>query len=198
MVIAELLRQKLAARQRIEETGLKRAAVLVAIHLKEEGARLLLTRRSESVPTHKGQVAFPGGGAEKGEGGVIGTALREAQEEVGLDPNMVDVLGCLDDFPTVGRDTWVTPVIGVLKHEPVLEADPNEVARIFWVALEDLNHAERWRREEHLMGSSKWPVFFFDADGENLWGLSAYIVLQLMALLPGEPPLTLPAPYDKI
>mgnify|MGYP001368574977 CR=1 FL=1 len=193
----EKLRGRLDARRRIGESGLKRAAVLVAICVADAKPHLLLTRRTDTVPTHKGQVAFPGGGATDEDEGPHQTALREAEEEVGLDPLSVEILGCLDDFPTVNRDTWVTPVVAVLRQKPSLEPDPNEVARIFWVSLDDLVDKKRWRREEHLLGASRWPVFYFDADGENLWGLSAYIVLQLLALLPAGAPLALPAPYDQ-
>ncbi len=189
------LRDALAARQRRTMSAQRRAAVLVPIIDDGGPRRLLLTRRAEHLPTHKGQVAFPGGGVDPGDRDVIDAALREAEEEVGLARVHVDVLGLLDDFPTVRGEQIVTPVVAHLSSVPPLRAEPGEVARIFSVPFAALRVAAGWRTEYFERGADRFPVYFFEHDGETLWGLSAYITLQLMSLTPRGAPFPLPSPW---
>ena len=189
----DLLRARLAARPRREIAGLRRAAVLVPL-LDEDGPRrLLLTRRAEGLPTHRGHVAFPGGGVEPRDRDATATALREAEEEVGLRPAEVEVLGWLDDFPTLHGDVAVTPVIGRVRGAPRWAPAAGEVARVFEVPVAELAQVERWRVETHELFGRRWPVYFFDHDGEVLWGLSAYIALATLEHLAEGAPFALPA-----
>lgn len=143
-------------------------------------ARLLLTRRTEKLPTHKGQVAFPGGMSDPGDRDLVDTALRETEEEIGLPRAHVEVLGELDDFPTVTDAVAVTPVVARIARLPALRAAPDEVARIFTIPLSVLQRPEGWRMQEVERGGIVYPLYFFDWDGESLWGLSAYITLHLL------------------
>ena len=98
-------------RQVIERADLIQAAVLVPIVFRQGGPRLLFTKRTTTVATHKGQVSFPGGAREPGDADAVGTALRESAEEIGLDPALVEIAGLLDDFTTLSGFA-VTPVVG--------------------------------------------------------------------------------------
>src|SRR5207249_1662656 len=122
--------------------------------------RLLLTRRTEDLPTHAGQVAFPGGLVEPGEDDPVNTALREAEEEVGLPRDVVEVLGLLDDFPTRTDTVSVTPVVGVLRSVPPLRALAAEVARIFDIPIHDLIQADRWTCREEPRGDRRLSVYY--------------------------------------
>ena len=193
----DALRDALAKRIRGIRRKPKHAAVLVPIILEGSEPHLLLTRRTDTLSTHKGQVAFPGGRAEEQDEDRIDTALREAEEEVGLSRELVDVLGLLDDFPTVTGDTIVTPVIGVVRELPELVPEPSEVARIFKVPLSVLQDPERWYTKHWDFEGTPHPVYYLDYDGETLWGLSAFITLQLLDLLPERGPIALPSPYGR-
>jgi 8-oxo-dGTP pyrophosphatase MutT (NUDIX family) len=174
------LRDRLPHRTRLRLERPQRAAVLVPIVDDGGPLRLLLTRRTEDLPTHAGQVAFPGGLVEPGEDDPIRTALREAEEEIGLPPGAVEVLGLLDDFPTRPDTVAVTPVAGVLRRVPPLVAREAEVARIFDIPVADLMQADRWTSREEDRAGRRHRVHYFLHEGETLWGLSARIVLHLL------------------
>ena len=149
---------------------------------------LLLTRRSEQLSSHRGQVAFPGGRTDDGDDGPAGTALREAHEEIGLDAHDVTILGQLDDLPSFTNDTAVTPIVArVAPHIsiPDLTRSKSEVSRIFSVPLSALADGELWETVDSEWRGRKVKQYYFrEYDGERLWGLSAYATLMLMALLP--------------
>jgi len=174
------LRERLPRRPRRALGRPQRAAVLVPIVDDGGPLRLLLTRRTEDLPTHAGQVAFPGGLVEPGEEDPVNTALREAEEEVGLPKGAVEVLGLLDDFPTRTDTVAVTPVVGVLRRVPPLRALAAEVARIFDIPIHDLMQADRWTWREEPRGDRRLRIYYFLHEGETLWGLSARIVLHLL------------------
>src|SRR5262249_54230599 len=175
---------RLAARERRVVEREQRAAVLVPIVDDGTGIRLLLTRRADDLPTHQGHVAFPGGYFAGPQEDPIAAALREASEEIALGGGDVELLGLLDDFLTHTGAVAVTPVVGRIVHLPRLVAAPAEVARIFTIPLEELIRPERWtQRELEDTSGTKRAVYYFEHDGELLWGLSARIVLHLLELI---------------
>lgn len=182
------LEARVRERQRRAIEAPRTAAVLVPLVFQPEGLSLLLTRRTEDLSTHRGQVAFPGGRAEPTDLDPIDTALRECEEEIGLHRGFVQVLGMLDDFPTVDGSMVVTPVLAVVPTLPALRPQPSEVARIFSIPVPLLQRPEGWRVEEVPWRKSRWPLYHFDHDGETLWGLSAYITLMVLALVEGGSP----------
>ena len=172
-----------------------RSAVLVALFEEDGEARVILTVRSDRLRSHRGEVAFPGGRLDAGEGPVE-AALREAEEEVGLTPSLVEVIGSLTPLSTYSSGTRMTPIVGTLASRPVLRAAPGEVARIFDVSLRDLIadgvfHTEVWpprpgRPVLRADGSAFWggpvaPVVFYDVAGETVWGATARILTELLA-----------------
>ncbi|HYS77848.1 MAG TPA: CoA pyrophosphatase [Candidatus Dormibacteraeota bacterium] len=188
------LRERLPRRARRCLERPQRAAVLVPIVDDGGPLRLILTRRTEDLPTHAGQVAFPGGLVEAGEDDPVRTALREAEEEIGLPPGAVEVLGLLDDLPTRADTVAVTPVAGVLRALPALRPRAAEVARIFDIPVAELMQEDRWTfREENRAGQRLW-VYYFLHEGETLWGLSARIVLHLLEVSALGSPVSLRPP----
>ncbi len=183
---------KLAGRQRRELRRPRSAAVLVPIVNDGGPQRLILTRRTNSLPTHKGQVAFPGGVLEPCDTGAICAALREAEEEIGLRRHHVEVIGLLDDFPTIDEDMSVTPVVARVEQVLGLKPQPEEVARIFEIPIDLLRQSTGWVRKYTSKHGRQWPVFYFEHDGETLWGLSAYVVLHLLDVCWSCAPFELP------
>ena len=168
----------------------RQAAILLPLLSSGPSPSLLLTRRSQHLSSHKGQVAFPGGRAEPSDGSAACTALREAFEEVGLRSSDVNVLGMLDDIPSFKNDTTVTPVvawcqphIGIREH---LRANADEVDRIFEVPLTELCDGDRWEVRAAEWRGQQIDQYYFQSQGETLWGLSAYATLMLLALVPGS------------
>lgn len=154
------------------------AAVLVPLVVRDEGLTVLLTQRADHLNDHAGQVSFPGGRHEPFDANATATALREAQEEVGLDPACVEVLGCLPDYLT-GTGFRVTPVVGLVHPPFTVEADSLEVAEVFEVPLRflmDPSHHEvrvfRWEGGERRFFTMPYPRH--DAAGDYfIWGATA-------------------------
>lgn len=165
-----------------EERTLRPAAVLVPLIEREDGPYVLLTRRSDSLASHTGQIAFPGGRLDPGET-AVDAALREAWEEVGLDPELVEVLGLGDSYET-GTGFIVTPVVGWLKSEPELKPSPAEVAETFeapWSFLMDTaNHRRDYYDSEGQPRRWFWAMPYRE---RYIWGVTAGIVRQLCARL---------------
>ncbi|MFQ5877952.1 MAG: NUDIX hydrolase [Acidobacteriota bacterium] len=191
------LREALSRRTGRRVRRRERAGVLIPI-LDDAGClRLILTRRSNSLPTHGGQVAFPGGFVRPGEDDPATTALREAEEEIGLSPDSVEVLGLLDDQCASAGTVAVTPVVGWIARMPPLVPQSGEVARIFTIPVPDLQRPDRWTSRREPGAGRGRPVLCFEHRGETLWGLSARIVLSLLDLLPGGAPFSPRAAGDR-
>jgi 8-oxo-dGTP pyrophosphatase MutT (NUDIX family) len=160
----------------------RRAAVLVP--LIESGGRfdLLLTKRTETVEHHKGQISFPGGAVDACDDSLIAAALREAYEEVGLPADAVRILGALDEVSTPSG-FLITPIIGVIAALPELSANPAEVREIFCVPFEAFFDESRVREELRVIDGIKRIVYFYDIGTEPVWGATAFIIHRLVALL---------------
>ena len=159
------------------------AAVLVPLFDEDGQARVVLTRRTTSLPSHKGEVAFPGGKVHDGEG-LLDAALRETHEEVGLRESDVEIIGELDHLATVASRFVLAPFVGALRSRPVLRPNPAEVDRAFDVALVDLLSEDVFREERWDMPHfDDRPVHFFELDDDTVWGATARILHQLLVLL---------------
>ena len=160
------------------------AAVLVPLFEEGGEARVVLTRRAAHLRSHRGEVSFPGGRLDEGEAAADG-ALREAAEEVGLDPTGIEVVGELTKLGTVSSGTTITPVVGILPGRPALAANPTEVEHVFDVALAELAdpavfHEERW---EIPGRGPRFPVWFFELPGDTVWGATARMLVELLRLV---------------
>lgn len=174
--------------------GVRPAAVLVVLFEEHGQARVVLTRRSEDLRRHRGQVSFPGGGIDPGEQAVE-AALREAFEEIDLDPDTVEVVGWLHPLFTYTGSSLVLPIVGVVPRRPTLSPNPAEVARVFDVGLADLVGEGVYQEAEWdpYEASSSVPaqlrrIWFFGIDGERVWGATARIVYELALLALGIEP----------
>jgi 8-oxo-dGTP pyrophosphatase MutT (NUDIX family) len=164
--------------------GARPSAVLVTLLDGDDGAEVLLTRRSWELRNHRGEVSFPGGRIDPGETAVE-AALREAHEEVLLDPVLVDVHGELATMSTLVSRSHIVPVVGHVAGRPELRPGTTEVDRIFTVPLVDLlrpgvYHEERWSSRP-----VEWPVVFFELEEETVWGATGRMLVDLLSVALG-------------
>jgi 8-oxo-dGTP pyrophosphatase MutT (NUDIX family) len=162
---------------------LKAAAVLVPLIRRENELNVLYTRRSDRLASHRGEVAFPGGRFDRRDPHLLAAALREAYEEVGIEPQAVDVLGSFEGRRTYSTDIMVTPFVGILHSPPELRPDPKEVAEIFEVpvsALADPRHrgTHRWHRNG---AASHRPAILYQQ--QVIWGLTYELTMRFLELM---------------
>ena len=158
------------------------AAVLVGLVERAEGMTVLLTRRTESLSSHGGQISFPGGRIEQADATPMGTALRETEEEIGLAPARVEILGRLANY-VVGTGYRITPVVGVVDPLERFVRDEREVAEIFEVPLEIVMERKNYRRE-HMRIKDIERSFLVLPHGEyRIWGATASILANLRDML---------------
>jgi 8-oxo-dGTP pyrophosphatase MutT (NUDIX family) len=175
-------------RIRLRQGPPRPAAVLVPIVLHQAAPTVLLTQRTGHLREHSGQVAFPGGRFEPSDGSPTRTALREAEEEIGLEPSRVEILGSLPDYLT-GTGFRVTPIIGLVRPGQALRPDPNEVADVFEVPLRFLmNPRHHQRRLVEVSGSHRvfWAMPWRPEphrDEYFIWGATAGMLRSLYRLL---------------
>jgi len=167
------------------------AAVLVPIFEADGEARLILTKRPETMPSHQGEIAFPGGKLEPNtDADLRAAALREAHEEIGLEPAAVEIVAELDHLVTVSARFALAPFVGLLATPPVLVPHPREVAAVFDVAIDDLLapdvfREERWDVPEDMLvgvGADR-AIHFFELTGETVWGATARILTGFLTHL---------------
>ncbi len=154
------------------------AAVLMAL-TREDVPRLILTRRAQHMNSHAGEVAFPGGKCDSSDASIIATALREAHEEIALEPSRVQIVGELGIFTSrIGMK--VKPIIGLLDEMPILQANPDEIESIFTVPLDVfLNQKPTYDHKVKYMGINI-PVPSFNHEGYVIWGLTGYMIVEFM------------------
>ncbi len=166
---------------------LRPAAVLVPLIAHPEGATVLMTRRTEHLAHHAGQISFPGGRAEAGDIDPIDTALREAEEEVGLDRHRVEILGRLERYQTI-TGFLVTPVVGMLAPPVRPNPDPHEVAEIFEVPLSFVLDPRNHQRHA-LWIRGRCRYYYVLPYGEyRIWGATAAMLVSLARTLTGRRP----------
>jgi 8-oxo-dGTP pyrophosphatase MutT (NUDIX family) len=181
--LVERTRARLAGRgRRIAPEGpLVRAAVLIPIVDRGEPV-IVFAKRTERVGHHKGQIAFPGGIRDASDGTLLDTALRECEEEIGLPRHAVDVLGELDDTETFATQFVITPFVGLVR-EPVRWApDGEEIERVIEVPYAALTR-DGFRVEHVERDGVGRPVYFFDYEGDTIWGATARILKTYLDLV---------------
>lgn len=165
----------------LPEGGFLRAAVLVPLHEKDGEPHVLLTRRPPHMRHNPGQFAFPGGKLEPDEAD-LAAALREAREEIGLDPARVEVLGRLTDTIVLRSPFRLTPWVAAVPYPYPYAAEPGEVAEILHVPLSALLREGAHRTEQGEAYGKPVDVHFFDLGAEEVWGATARILHELLAV----------------
>lgn len=158
---------------------LRQAAVLVPLAVRGAVPVAIFTRRPDTLRRHAGQISFPGGVRDPADTTPLHTALREAEEEVGVGPAEVAVLGMLDEIPTI-TEFRVVPFVGRLSPQTVLDPSPAEIAELIEVPLAALQEPARQRVEKRFIRGAERDIYFFEYAGHTIWGATARIVRNLL------------------
>jgi len=180
----ENIKKMLSARKRrvIEHPPFSHAAVLVPLFKKDGSCHLLFTKRSEQVKYHKGEISFPGGMVDEGDQELIGTALRDAFEEIGLKETDVQIIGILDDIVTT-TEFIVTPIVGLFPYPYPFRISQVEIAELIEVPLSFLLTEENLSEKEIFRGDQKEIIYFYQYGNHTIWGATARILKQFLDLI---------------
>jgi len=191
--VAALLRKRLEPVERVNMLSdalegqlpyARKAAVLLGLFDQEGEPTILFIRRSSTLRAHSGEIAFPGGGVDKTDSSPIMAALREAQEEIGLDPARVEVLGVLQPVFTVVSNYLVIPVVAFLPRGlGTLQLQASEVTEIILAPLHDLTNPDIFHTEEWMRVGRTRTVYFYDYGSYRIWGVTARILNELLETL---------------
>jgi 8-oxo-dGTP pyrophosphatase MutT (NUDIX family) len=158
---------------------LRPAAVLVPLFIRDGEDHLLFTRRTELMKHHRGEISFPGGGRHAEDADLLQTALRETEEEMGIRPADITVLGQLDDFVSIAGYR-VTPFVGSFPYPYSCRVNAAEIAEVIEAPLSVLRDPAIWRKENWRHKGRVHPVHFYSVAGHEIWGLTAAILRQFL------------------
>lgn len=180
----EHIRQFFASYRRTEihNPALTRAGVLVLLFMKDAELHFLLTKRTEDVEHHKGQISFPGGVMDEDDGSIVETALRECREEIGLLPDAVQILGLFDDYETPSRFA-VTPVVAYVPALPKLKPNEQEVADVLEVPISLFLDKANERIEQRKRYGEIFDVYFYRYRDHDVWGATAAIIRSFLSAI---------------
>ncbi|WP_394495233.1 CoA pyrophosphatase [Shewanella sp. ENK2] len=157
------------------QQALRKAAVLIPLMEVDGQLHMLITRRALHLRAHPGQYSFPGGKVDKQDNSIIETALREAEEEIGLKQSNVDVIG---QFPAHATFTGfrITPIVGIIKQPFEIKIDPGEVSETFWVPLSFFTTASNRYQLRYMRDGQTFDVHYMPYKGKFIWGVTAAII----------------------
>ncbi|RMD86267.1 MAG: CoA pyrophosphatase, partial [Candidatus Dadabacteria bacterium] len=183
--LPQRLERLLATRERavLEEPDAVSCAVLVPLVREDDGWAVLYTLRSEDLPSHRGQVSFPGGKQAASDRSLLETALREASEEIGIDPRKVSVLGQLDDVYTLVTGYVITPFVGLIPSGTRLVPNPAEVRELFTVPVEKLLDPRHHGFEKKNFREHQIDIEVITAGPHPIWGATHRITMNLIECL---------------
>jgi 8-oxo-dGTP pyrophosphatase MutT (NUDIX family) len=174
----ERIRNNLAAEpeQKSVSANLIPAAVLLPLLLKDDDLHILFTKRTQTVKAHKGQVSFPGGVRDSNDASLLTTALREAEEEIGLKPKDVEILGALDPITTVTTGFLVYTFVGLIPYPYPFQLDGREVAEILTAPLHYLADDAHWSKRYYQAHDKSFEAYFVTYAHYRIWGATARIL----------------------
>ena len=180
--IAELLPTP-AETMRMRSHGSVVAAVLIPVYPTEDDIVAVFTKRHGDLRRHAGEISFPGGIEHSGDFDLRATALREADEELGLPPGAVDVLGALPPVHTTVSGILVVPFVGMVGDRPVFSPSEGEIAEVLEFPVERLGEVEA--EVEFPVGDHVYRGHVFDLDGHRIWGVTAHILHDFLDVVRG-------------
>ncbi len=181
--LEDLIQDKFREREplTLDPPNFRHSAVLIPIFSEEDTIKLILTKRTESLKHHRGEISFPGGRREKIDKDLIETALRETEEEIGVKTTQVKVIGRLDDLFTITRYI-ITPFIGIIHGRVKLKSNDAEVAEILKVPLKLFLTKDKFAEKSWERNGVKYPLYYYYWEDYEIWGATAYIINQFIEL----------------
>ena len=164
-----------------EDEGIP-ASVLLLLYPFDGGWFFFLTKRSQDVEHHKGQISFPGGVVEKNES-KMNAAIRETNEEIGVDKNVIKIIGSLTPFYIPVSNFHIFPYVGWTEEKPHTKVQDTEVKRVFSVSIYDLVHERNLKTKEDFFSEKSVTVPYFDLNGETVWGATSMILSEFKFIL---------------
>ena len=161
------------------------AAVLILVYPGENEPHIILTRRTDHMPNHAGQISFPGGSIDVDDPDPVFTALREASEEIALDGDSVDVLGIME-ITILPSGFAVAPVLAVVDSPPQLVANPEEVEEIFSIPLSMISDLSRYGQDAVIRDGQRREFYYLNFGDYYIWGATARMLRDLAKLLQGD------------
>jgi len=161
----------------------REAGVLILLYQKKEELYISFIQRTEYNGPHSGQISFPGGKTEKGDHNIIDTALRESNEEIGIDPNQVSIYGQLTPLHIPVSNFIVFPVIGIYQMEPEFVIDPTEVKKVIEVKLKDLLNTENCTSKIFKYGDLSFTAPIYNPNNVTIWGATAMILSEFLEIV---------------
>jgi 8-oxo-dGTP pyrophosphatase MutT (NUDIX family) len=185
MCIEKRITEILSSRKcrEIQDEKLTSSAVLFLLFEKEAECQVLLTRRSESVAYHKGEVSFPGGTIDPDDPDLLHTALREGTEEIGLNPGDVTILGRLDDIFTVTTGFAIRPYVGLIPYPYDFQINAEEISELIFVPLRALAEDCHVETSKVIWEGENLRAYRFYIQGHIIWGATARILKQFLDLI---------------
>jgi 8-oxo-dGTP pyrophosphatase MutT (NUDIX family) len=166
-----------------QEPPLARAGVLIPLFCKDDSYHCLFTRRTNRVKRHQGEISFPGGIYDASDADMVATALREAHEEIGLNPQDVELLGALDEIMTMS-DIIVSPVVGFIPYPYPFVPSPDEIEEIIILPLAGFLAAGVLSEDYRTYNERTEKVSIYQSGGHVIWGATAKIFRQFLELIP--------------
>ena len=183
--LRDTLRGSLRPVDDLPEVGVDRRPAAVLLPLVEAPEPwIVFTKRTDDLPRHPGEISFPGGMRHEEDADLLATALRETDEELGLSPDLVEVLGRLEPLETFTSGMSIYPFVGALEADPVFTANPGEIAEVLEFPLARLLEVERpmsWEK-----GGQTWWGHVYELDGHTIWGATGRILHEFLGLLRKE------------
>jgi 8-oxo-dGTP pyrophosphatase MutT (NUDIX family) len=168
-------------RRIVDVPGRRQAGVLIMLFERDGEPWVVLTERTHLVSLHKGEISFPGGARDPEDADLWATAVRETVEELGVDPNTLQQLGAMDDYPTFSSGYIVSPFIAAVEPPGQWHASEAEIAQVIEIPLRrllDVGRMEVWERE-----GIRFPMHIFDVDGHRIWGVTAFILRRFLDIV---------------
>ena len=169
------------AQLQVAQAPARPSAVLIGLFQSAKGVEVILTRRSHQLTNHRGEISFPGGRLDEGET-VIAAALRETQEEIGINPSEAQIIAELSAMSTVVSSSHIVPVVARFEQRPEMRPMNSEVDRVFTVPLSELTRSDTYSQEYWKFPDRELQINFFYLDDETIWGATARMLLQVMNL----------------
>lgn len=166
---------------RTEKT--RKAGVLILLYEKNKELYVSFIQRTEYNGPHSGQISFPGGKYEEGDKNIIETALRETQEEIGINPEMIDIYGPLTPLHIPVSNFIVYPIIGIHKNSPLFNIDPLEVKEVIEVRLHDLLNPENCTSKEFKYGDLSFIAPIYNPNNITIWGATAMMLSEFLEIV---------------